>query len=834
MISQIIEVRLCYNLDSFKIVAIVKFLRTAQFCHPEATWPWNQVNGPRSRGICLIYLMITLLKEIPPLATHRIPRLGRDDSRCFVSLNRSGEFSFWFPRKIEYKCTMDLKKALKTTERYIAILNSWGIFSMKDFLNYFPRTHEDRQTIMNISDAQSVWWLLAQENTKTSSNGKISLRAVVTEKKVMVLRTKKKIYEIKFEDENGQKGKASFFGTGFTFQNIEKGQRYIIIWKPKFIKNTITFWHPEFIKSSEPEVLHSNWDWDNWIQDFGDIKSSLELATQINEDTFNMWRLYPVYPEMLWVKSWWFAKKMREALLYIEWEYLEYLPEDFRNHFQLPDIATTIKNLHYPKDADDLREAKYRLYFDRLLKIQLQSIIARKEYERTSSIESSAWATKEEIDRSIIKEMMDSLPFQLTDAQKKVIKQTIENFYSGKPMLRLVQWDVGSGKTIVAAICAFYIIRKLKWQVALLVPIEVLAIQHYASFVKLFHPLGIHVRLLTGSVTASNKQKIKQELKAGLIDIVIGTHAIIQDDVEFRNLQFVVIDEQHKFGVKQRSFFKKFGAPHILQMTATPIPRTLALAYFAEFDVSIIDQMPAGRKPIITKVVTKKERKKLKGWIIDRITKGQSVFVVVPLIEESEQLDGVHSALTVHQEYVDDFSAYYKSSEIGLMHGRLSSKEKEEVMRRFKQWDSKILVSTTVIEVGVDVPQATIMIIKNAERFWLSQLHQLRGRVGRSDLQSYCFLETKSLSGNERLKAMEDHTDGFKLAEIDMQLRGTGEIMGYRQSWESDIPTEVLMDIKFIEKIQDAAHWLFERYPGLRGLKLLESEIDYVEWELMS
>jgi ATP-dependent DNA helicase RecG len=295
----------------------------------------------------------------------------------------------------------------------------------------------------------------------------------------------------------------------------------------------------------------------------------------------------------------------------------------------------------------------------------------------------------------------------------------------------------------------------------------------------------------------------------------------------------VVIDEQHKFGVKQRSFFKKFGSPHILQMTATPIPRTLALAYFAEFDVSIIDQMPAGRKPIITKVVTKKERTKLKYRIIDRMKLGQSVFVVVPLVYENEQMEWVHSAEMVYDEMKAEFSDYLLSSEIGLMHGKLSSKEKDDVMQKFKNNTSKILVSTTVIEVGVDVPQATIMIIKNSERFGLSQLHQLRGRVGRSDIQSYCFLETKNISWNERLKAMEDHTDGFKLAEIDMKLRWTGEVMGYRQSGESDIPTEILMDITFIEKVQQAASWLFEHYPGLKGLKILESEMDYVDGEIM-
>jgi ATP-dependent DNA helicase RecG len=713
----------------------------------------------------------------------------------------------------------DLKKLLKTTDRYIAILNASGIFTLKDLFNYFPKGHEDRQLIQHtFQDQQTL------ENPKDKQR----VRVFVTEKKVTPLRSGKKMYEVRFKDEFEQEGKATYWWSAFVFQQIEKGKRYVIVGKPKILKWKAIFSNPEFILSAEvgpdsPSVDVST-----------PTKPSLSFDTkQFQEpDSYNIWRLYPIYSEMLGVKSWWFAKKIREVLPFIDQEYVEYLPEDFRREFGLADVAQSIKSLHYPQDPDDLKHAKSRIYFDRLLKVQLQSLINRQAYEAEKA-KNAKKAEKEEVDWEVIKGMVNELPFQLTDAQKKVIKKVIEEFYEEKSILRLLQGDVGSGKTIVAAICAFYIIRKLKGQVAFLVPIEVLAIQHYHNLVKLFHPLGIQVRLLTGSVTGSQKTKIKNELKAGVIDIVIGTHAIIQDDVDFRNLQFVIIDEQHKFWVKQRSFFKQFGAPHILQMTATPIPRTLALAYFAEFEVSVIDQMPLGRKPIITKVVTTKEWKKLKGWILDRIAKGQSVFVVVPLINESENMEGVQSALTVFEEYKYEFSKLIWSDSIGLMHGKLNSKEKNEVMDAFKTWKTKILVSTTVIEVGVDVPHATIMIIKNAERFWLSQLHQLRGRVGRSDVQSYCFLETKNPAGTERLKAMEDHTDGFKLAEIDMQLRGTGEIMGYRQSGESDVPVEVLMDVTLIEKVQSAAHWLLEHYPGLRGLKLLESEIDYVDSEVM-
>lgn len=718
----------------------------------------------------------------------------------------------------------DLKKILRTTDRYIAILNINGIFTVKDFLNYFPKFHEDRQSIQHsFQDQKSL----------SNPQEKQRVRVFVKDKKVTILRSKKKIYEVHFQDEQWQNGKATYRWSGFVYQQIEKNKWYIVVGKPKLIKKKAVFSNPEFIPSHDASNISPSSDiWT--VEEIATQSLSFE-TTQIDiTQTYNIGRLYPVYSEMLGIKSGWFAKKMRDILSYADQEYIEYLPDECREEFELPDIVQSIKSLHYPTDPDNLKQAKTRIYFDRLLKVQLQSLIAKQDYEKTHEHHLAAHPAKEDIDRAIIRWFIATLPFTLTDAQKKVIKQVIEDFYQWKPMLRLIQGDVGSGKTIVAAICAYYIIKKHKGQVSFLVPIEVLATQHYHSFIKLFHPLGIHVKLLTGSITGTQKLKIKNELKAGMIDIVVGTHAIIQEDISFRNLQFVIIDEQHKFGVKQRSFFKQFGGPHILQMTATPIPRTLALAFFAEFEVSIIDQMPVGRKPIITKVVTQKERKKLKGRILDRIDKGQSVFVVVPLINESDYLEWVQSATTVYQEYKDEFSDYLWSESIGLMHGKLNSKEKASVMNKFKHGETKIMISTTVIEVWVDIPHATIMIIKNAERFWLSQLHQLRGRVGRSDIQSYCFLETKHSAGTERLKAMEEHTDGFKLAEIDMQLRGTGEILGYRQSGESDVPLEILTDIQLIEKVQTVAKRLLDHYPRLQWLKLLEAEIDYVQTEVMA
>lgn len=738
----------------------------------------------------------------------------------------------------------ELRKTLKTTEKNVNILNIEGIYSLKDFFNYFPKTHEDRQEIWDIT---RIW----DDEIK-----KQSIKVLITEKKVNILRNRRRVYEIRFEDRDGNQGKATYWWTWFIFQGIEKWKRYIVVGKPKMVKGKPVFSHPEFIPSAQEN------DWDD--HDVEDIKNGTNDINQetypiwnpedqtishintlnfesskdaaVNQDSHNIGRLYPIYPEMLGIKSARFAKKIRENMYLIDQEYVEYLPEEFRSEFDLLKITDAVRNIHYPQDQDMLGKARYRIYFDRLLKIQLQSLIYKEQYTQWSN--TYKWDEDNQIDWDLIKEFQDKLPFVLTTDQKKVIKQIIEDFHINNSMIRLLQWDVWSGKTIVALLCAYYVIKRFGGQVALIVPIEVLANQHYANAVRLFGHLGIQTKLLTWSTPLTQKKKIKQELKAGLIDIVIWTHAIIQDDVIFKNLDFVIVDEQHKFWVKQRSFFKKFGSPHILQMTATPIPRTLALAFFSEFEVSVINQMPAGRKPIITKIITPSHRDKLKYWILDRISRWQSVFVVVPLVQESETLEWVHDVQTAYQEIINIFSKtndidnWIEDNQIGMMHGKLSPKEKDHIMNKFKKWDIKILVSTTVIEVWVDVPEASIMIIKNAERFGLSQLHQLRGRVGRSDIQSYCFLETKNPSSNTRLQAMEKHTDGFKLAQIDMDIRGTWEVMWYRQSWTSDIPMEILSDIKVVEKVQTAARRLLDRYPKLHWLEALMKEIDYISTDV--
>ncbi len=731
----------------------------------------------------------------------------------------------------------DLRALLRTTQKYIDILAANNIKTPKDLLEYFPRTYEDREHILNLSQLE-IW-----------SKESVAVKGFITEKK-FIPRWRKHIYDITFIDELWHQGKISIFNSGFLASKIEKEKRYIIIWKPQFKYGKFVFSHPEVspAQNQESNTPHptSPWSLPDGQTGRGEVSYSPSPANEVSEqgeglgwgarkaggNSYNAWRIYPVYSELSGIKPSRFAKKLRTILPEIPNYFHEYLPQEFLEKFNLMSVQDTIKNMHYPQNQNLNKQAKYRVFFDRLLRIQLYSLLNKREYQKgditnnnNNNNHNITHIPQQEIDREIIKEILAKLPFELTTAQKKALKTIIENFHEEKPMLRLLQGDVGSGKTIVAAIAARYIFKKFNGQSVFLAPLEVLANQHFKNLAKLFLPLGLRIELLTWAIPPSQKEKIKEDLKNWKIDIIVGTHAVLQDDIQFHNLQYAIVDEQHKFGVKQRAFFHKFGSPHILQMTATPIPRSMALAFFWEFEVSIIDELPAGRKPIQTKIINEKEYEQLKHRILAKIQQKQKVFIVTPLIEESEKLDDLKSALTEYQAVKELFPEIV--DRVWLMHGKIKSKEKEQIMQDFKGEKYDILVSTTVIEVGVDIPDATIMVIKNAERFGLSQLHQLRGRIGRNSLQSYCFLETKKKSGDsyERLQHMEYTNDGFKLAELDLQNRGAGEILGTMQSGETDIPREILTDLRFLEKVKEGAERLFEHYPWLEWLGNIKNSL---------
>lgn len=677
---------------------------------------------------------------------------------------------------------MDLRQQLKTTPKYIDILNTDWIHTLRDFFLYLPRNYEDRENIKTLiqiqfdDTVQSVKWKIISKN-------------------MIRTRTGKSLVEMIFLDTNWNQWQINLLNWWFTFKNTKKDHRYIIVWKPQYDKWKITFWHPEMVESEHQD------------------------ETEDEENNFKAGRIYPIYSELLGISPAWFAKKMRENLSLIDTLFEETLPERILKENNLMTLKEAIRQLHFPTSFEAIGQAKYRLIFERLIKIQLVSIINKRKYQSVTIAQD--WQP----DREIIKDFVTRLPFTLTNAQKKSIKNIIEDFHKWKPMNRLLQWDVWSWKTMVAVVTAYYMIKKNRWQVAFLAPTEVLANQHAKSLSKFLLPAGINMYVLTGSTSAKEKEKVKTDLGSWKLEFIIWTHAILQQDIDFQNLRYAIIDEQHKFWVLQRAFFKKFNAPHILQMTATPIPRSLTLAFFGEFDVSIIDEMPAWRQPIHTKIVSENELIKMKPWILTKLNQWQNLYIVTPLIQDSEKLNEVKSAEAEYEE----FCALYPELrwKVGLLHWKIKPKEKDEIMNDFKSWKLKVLISTTVIEVWIDVPHATVMIIKNSERFGLSQLHQLRWRVGRSDLKSYCFLVTKNKSAEtmKRLKAMENTNDGFKLAQIDLELRGSGHILGTRQSWESDIPIEILTDTKFIESIQLTASKLLDKDPLLNTTPILKSEL---------
>lgn len=478
----------------------------------------------------------------------------------------------------------------------------------------------------------------------------------------------------------------------------------------------------------------------------------------------------------------------------------EILPRTFLEKYKLIERKEAIRILHFPKNFEEAKHARRRMVYEEFLLFQLK-MQALKKLERENSSGINISYDEKEIEKFLLK-----LPFKLTEAQEKVVSEILSDMKSPYRMNRLLQGDVGSGKTVVAAIC-LYAAVKSAFQGALMVPTEILAEQHAQSLKQLLEPFGVEVMLLTGSVKGKRRKQLVQSLEEGKLPIVVGTHALIQEDVFFHRLGLVITDEQHRFGVEQRRALKKKGHnPNVLFMTATPIPRTLAISVFGDMDVSTIDQMPSGRKPIETYWVKHDMLDRVLAFIEKELTKGRQAYVICPLIEESEKLD-VQNAIDVHVTLQQHFQKY----RVGLMHGKLHPTEKDDVMKQFSQNEVQILVSTTVVEVGVNVPNATIMVIYDAERFGLSQLHQLRGRVGRGDAQSYCILlaDPKSEIGKERMRVMTESNDGFELSQRDLELRGPGDFFGNKQSGLPEFKlADMIHDYRALEVARNDAHTL--------------------------
>ena len=514
-----------------------------------------------------------------------------------------------------------------------------------------------------------------------------------------------------------------------------------------------------------------------------------------------------------------FRKYMRQALDEFAVELPDAIPMHLQTAYKLVSMREGLEGIHFPQDAQHAKQARRRFAYEELLNFQLRIQALRKMRKENEQ------GTVIQFDLAKVRAFIESLPYELTGAQKRVVNEICKDLKEPNRMNRLLQGDVGSGKTVVAAICLYAAVTG-GFQGALMAPTEILAEQHAENLVAWFEPFGVRVALLSGSTKTKERRLLLEALANGDIDILIGTHALIQPDVVFKRLGFVITDEQHRFGVEQRRILRDKGEnPDVLFMTATPIPRTLAITAFGEMDVSMIDEMPAGRKEIETHWMKKEQLGSVLSKLELELAAGRQAYAICPLIEESDKLD-VQNAVEIYEQLALHFTNRYK---VGLMHGRLPANDKDAVMRAFSDGEIQVLVSTTVVEVGVNVPNATFMVVYDAERFGLAQLHQLRGRVGRGEHQSYCVLiaDPKSDEGKERMQSMTETNDGFRLAEKDLELRGPGDFFGRKQSGLPEFKVaDLVHDYRTLDTarkdattmIESAAFWHDQEYKGLREM----------------
>ncbi len=622
-----------------------------------------------------------------------------------------------------------------------AVLETKGLTTVEDLIYYPPFRYEDRSNLKPVS-------ALAPGEMATV------IAEVRTARVAGFRRRNLGLFEATFTDASRAILAAKWFHAAYLADVIQPGQKIALYGKVEFdnYSGELAMLHPEF------EILTDSDD---------------------DEPGLHVGRIVPIYEAAGKITARVFRRLIHRAL-----EMLAPLPDPLpavlRERLQLPALSPAIRELHFPPEGQDLRvlnafrsPAQYRLIFDEFFWLECRLFLRKK----TARVEPGIAFELTERVREQVKRM---LPFKPTAAQKRVLGEIARDMESASPMNRLLQGDVGSGKTLVAAEAAIIAVEN-GYQVAVLAPTEILAAQHHLYLRSLFSKLNYNVALLTGSTPKREKDQFRRALSSGLIHIAVGTHALIEEDIEFHRLGLCIVDEQHRFGVMQRlRFIRKGIHPDVLVMTATPIPRTLALTLYGDLDVSVIDELPPGHKPIVTKHVNQDRIEQVWSFLQKQIETGRQAYVVYPVIEESE----TQAMKAAEQMYRHLSEEVFPKFRIGLMHGRLPTSEKEAAMDAFKRGEIQVLVSTTVIEVGIDVPNATVMVIEQAERFGLAQLHQLRGRVGRGAGQSYCILVTGKLNdvGRERIRTMVDSSDGFYIAEMDLKLRGPGEFFGTRQS----------------------------------------------------
>ena len=653
-------------------------------------------------------------------------------------------------------------------------LKKLGIFSLYDLFYHFPRAYENRDNYKKINEVLDEEFVILKGTVVNIAN-RFSKRGMVMVSAVL-------------SDETGMM-ELLWFNNRYVKNNVKVGNEIMVYGKvKKGMKLQII--NPEYKKIDEK---------------YFETKKENQIL--------------PIYPSTESLRQISIRKIIEAALNSYGYLLYENMPNEFLKKEKIIGRKEAMLNIHFPESEAKKEEAQKRFMFEEILLLEMGILQSRFQSEKNNKN-----VYKLEDKKSLVSKFIKSLPYELTKAQKTVITEIYKELKAGKIVNRLIQGDVGSGKTIVSFVILLYMIEN-GYQGAIMAPTEILSIQHYLGIIDEFSKLDIRVELLTASVKGKKREKLLNEIKEGLVDIVIGTHSLIEEDVVFKNLGLIVIDEQHKFGVRQRKLLRDKGnLANLIVMSATPIPRSLALTIYGDLDVSIIDELPSGRSPIKTKWIKDEiEKQKMYDFIDRMIEKGRQVYIVSPLIEESETLN-VKSAQETFEEYKDIFP----NRRIDIIHGRQKYKEKQEVMEEFKNHKIDILVSTTVIEVGVNVPNATVIVIRDAQRFGLSSLHQLRGRVGRGSHKSYCFLESKT--NNEvsvkRLEVMEKTTDGFKIAEEDLKLRNSGEILGIKQSGVSDMVfTDIVRNVKEIKKVHDFVIWYLEKNNGQIENEFLKMDI---------
>jgi ATP-dependent DNA helicase RecG len=670
-----------------------------------------------------------------------------------------------------------------------------GLLTVRDLLYYYPRDHLDYARQVNIRELEA-----GETVTLIATIKRCTCFTSPRNPKLTIL-------ELVVRDHTGQLKLSRFYaGNRYSNRGWQEQQKRLYTVGSAIAASGLVKKGSHGITLDDPEI--------EVLEHTRDDIESLKVG-----------RLVPIYPLTEGVSADLVRRTMVTALPAAV-QLTEALPQGLRDKYGLVEIQAAIAHIHFPPDAEALAAARYRLVFDEFFYLQL-GLLKRRQQQQQIQASAILAPTGQLIDR-----FYDLLPFTLTNAQQRVVNDILVDLQKPVPMNRLVQGDVGSGKTVVAVVAMLAAIQA-GYQAALMAPTEVLAEQHYRKLVGWFNLMHLNVELLTGSTKTAKRREIHAQLQTGELPVLVGTHALIQDPVQFQQLGLVAIDEQHRFGVEQRAKLQQKGNhPHVLTMTATPIPRTLALTLHGDLDVSQIDELPPGRKPIQTTALSGKERMQAYDLMRREIASGRQVYVVLPLVDESEKLD-LKSAIEEHQTLQNEVFPDFK---VGLLHGRMTSAEKDEAITKFRDRHTHILVSTTVVEVGVDVPNASVMLIEHAERFGLSQLHQLRGRVGRGADQSFCLLMSASRSetARQRLKVLEQSQDGFFISEMDMRFRGPGEVLGTRQSGLPDFALASLVeDQAVLEQARTAAEQTLKQDPSLNRWQAMQQELTYRYQRLM-